>query len=54
MGTKAGERVMEGQVTIPDVCKIINADITKGKVSDWLDRDWYVNIANKRINDFVE
>lgn len=37
----------------PDVCKIINADITKEKVPDWLDRDWYVNIAKKRISDFV-
>lgn len=37
----------------PDVCKIINEDITKEKVPDWLDRDWYVNIAKKSISDFV-
>lgn len=37
----------------PDVCKIVNTDITKEKAPDWLDRSWYIEMAQKRVNDFL-
>ncbi|PZL74113.1 hypothetical protein CI088_07790 [Enterococcus plantarum] len=37
----------------PDVCKIVNTDVTKEKAPDWLDRSWYIDLAKKRIKDFL-
>lgn len=37
----------------PDVCKIVNTDVTKNKTPDWLDRSWYIDLAKKRIKDFL-
>lgn len=37
----------------PDICKIVNTDVTKEKTPDWLDRSWYIDLAKKRINDFL-
>lgn len=37
----------------PDNCVIINEDITERKVGDWLDKHWYIDLAEKRIKDFL-
>lgn len=37
----------------PDVCRIVNEDITDKDVPDWMDRDWYCDVAEKRISDFL-
>lgn len=37
----------------PDICKIVNTDVTKEKTPDWLDRSWYIDLAKKRIKDFL-
>lgn len=36
----------------PDHCKIVNTNIQGMKVPNWLDRQWYVDEAWKRINSF--
>jgi hypothetical protein len=58
--SKSGKQLMKVKNNVPqkisytpDVCRIINTDVTKEKVPDWIDRDWYVNLAKKRINDYV-
>lgn len=37
----------------PDVCRVVNTDVTTKKVPDWLDRNWYRKVAEKRISDFL-
>ncbi|MBC2238339.1 hypothetical protein [Listeria innocua] len=37
----------------PVQCFIDNSDITNKKIPDKLNRKWYINIARKRINDFL-
>ena len=37
----------------PESCKIDNSDVTNKDVPDWLDREWYVSVAQKRIKDFL-
>jgi hypothetical protein len=37
----------------PDNCVIINEDITERKVESWLDKNWYIDLAEKRIKDFL-
>lgn len=37
----------------PDVCRIVNTDVTQEKVPDWIDYQWYIDLANKRLNDFL-
>ncbi|MGX7328280.1 hypothetical protein [Enterococcus bulliens] len=58
--SKSGKQLMKVKNHVPqkisytpDVCRIINTDVTKEKVPDWIDRDWYVNLAKKRITDYV-
>ena len=36
----------------PDHCKIVNTNIQDMKVPSWLDRQWYIDEAWKRINSF--
>lgn len=33
--------------------KLVNGDINGMSVPDWLDRNWYINMARKRVNDFL-
>ncbi|WP_346936867.1 hypothetical protein [Clostridium sp.] len=37
----------------PERCFIENGDINNKRISRKLDRDWYIDVANKRIIDFV-
>lgn len=37
----------------PDHCRLVNTDINDMGCPSWLDRDWYVMLANKRISDFL-
>lgn len=37
----------------PDHCKIVNTNIQDMKVPSWLDRQWYIDEAWKRINSFL-
>lgn len=37
----------------PDHCKIVNTNIQDMKVPNWLDRQWYIDEAWKRINSFL-
>lgn len=36
----------------PDNCKIVNDDINGLQVPDWLDKEWYINLANERLKQF--
>ena len=36
----------------PQKCKLINTDVNDLNVPDWLDKDWYIQMAQKRVNDF--
>ncbi|MCV2499609.1 hypothetical protein QQG09_06495 [Melissococcus plutonius] len=38
----------------PEVCKIVNTDVTNETTPGWLDRHWYIALAQKRIKDFTE
>lgn len=37
----------------PDVCRIVNEDVNEMPIPDWLDRSWYIEMATKRINDYL-
>ena len=37
----------------PEKCKVVNSNIENGKVPDWLDRDWYIQLAEKRVKAFM-
>ncbi|GGC74851.1 hypothetical protein [Enterococcus wangshanyuanii] len=37
----------------PDICKIVNTDVTNEKTPDWLDRSWYIELTQKRVKDFL-
>lgn len=37
----------------PDTVRIINEDITKEPVPSWLNKSWYVELAQKRVEDFM-
>lgn len=36
----------------PEHCKIVNSDIRDVACPDWLDKEWYVNLAKSRLRDF--
>ncbi|MFA9375574.1 MAG: hypothetical protein ACERKZ_02355 [Lachnotalea sp.] len=36
----------------PDSCFFFNEDITSAKIPDNLDKQWYINLANKRLKDY--
>src|SRR5690606_26591563 len=48
-----GQKRIEKIANTPERCFIENGDITNKEVPRKLDRQWYVNIANKRIADFL-
>jgi len=48
-----GKQRIEKIANTPERCFIENGDITNKEVPRKLDRQWYVNIANKRIADFL-
>ena len=33
--------------------RLVNSDINEMSVPDWLDRNWYIKMAQKRVNDFL-
>lgn len=37
----------------PDVCRIVNEDIIDKEVPEWVDKQYYIDVAKKRINDFL-
>lgn len=37
----------------PEKCRIINSNIEGMEVPKWIDREWYVKLAEKRIQDFI-
>lgn len=47
-----GESIQKISYT-PDVCRIVNEDIVGQEVPNWVDRDWYIQLADKRITDFL-
>lgn len=57
---KNGDHALKFQkgklVKIPllsDFCKMIQEDVRGMEVPNWLDRQWYIDLANKRIRDFM-
>ena len=52
LGKSKGEGcTIEKFASCPDHCRIVNTDITNERVPHWLDREWYVNEAKKRLKD---
>ena len=52
LGKSKGEGcTIEKFAGCPDHCRVVNTDITDERVPDWLDREWYVNEAKKRLKD---
>lgn len=37
----------------PEHCRLVNGEVKGAKVPDWLDRQWYVNLAYDRIKKFI-
>jgi len=37
----------------PESCRIENGNVTELKVPYWLDRSWYIDLANQRIKEFL-
>lgn len=37
----------------PERCRLVNGEVKGAKVPDWLDRQWYVNLAYDRIKKFM-
>lgn len=38
----------------PEKCRVVNANVKGSPVPRWLNIDWYINVANKRIDDFLK
>ena len=38
---------------VPEKCRIVNEDITEMQVPNWLDKQWYIELSKKRVNDFL-
>ena len=36
----------------PEHARLVNSDINGMPVPDWLDRDWYISLAKKRVSGF--
>ena len=52
LGKSKGEGcTIEKFASCPDHCRVVNTDITNERVPYWLDREWYVNEAKKRLKD---
>lgn len=57
---KDGKQLMkcrDGKTTkianVPELCRIINTNIVNENVPRWLDKNWYIQLAKKRIKDFI-
>lgn len=37
----------------PDAVTLVNEDVTELSIPDWLDKTWYIDLANKRVDDFI-
>lgn len=37
----------------PEHCRLVNDEVKRAKVPDWLDRQWYINLAYDRIKKFI-
>ena len=37
----------------PEHCRLVNGEVKGAKVPDWLDRQWYINLAYDRITKFI-
>jgi hypothetical protein len=48
-----GENKLEKMANTPDHLFIDNSDITNKKVPPHLDKQWYIDFANKRLSDFL-
>lgn len=50
-------RVKNGKASkfgnIPDAVRIVNEDIKNIPAPDWLNRKWYIELAQKRVDDFI-
>ncbi|MCR8969290.1 hypothetical protein [Facklamia sp. 7083-14-GEN3] len=50
-------RINKGKKTkignIPDFCRIVNEDIVGQPIPGWLNKQWYIDLANKRVNEFL-
>lgn len=49
---KASNGRLEKLQNSPEHCFIYNDDVKDVRVPDKLDRQWYINFANKRLEDF--
>lgn len=49
---KPNNKTIEKFANTPDHCFIANTDVTKTKVPCSLDKQWYIDLANKRLNQF--
>ena len=52
MKSKKGKLVAEKFANTPEHCFIYNGDVNKTKVPDKLDRNWYIELAQKRLKQF--
>lgn len=37
----------------PEHCRLVNGEVKGAKVPDWLDKQWYMNLAHDRIQKFI-
>lgn len=52
LGKSKGEGcTIEKFAGCPEHCRIVNSDIRESGVPDWLDKNWYINEAKKRLRD---
>lgn len=52
LGKSKGEGcTIEKFAGCPEHCRIVNGDIRESGVPDWLDKNWYINEAKKRLRD---
>ena len=38
----------------PEHCRLVNGNVNGASVPEWLDKDWYVRLAEKRAGDFTD
>lgn len=49
---KAEGKTIEKFANTPDNCFIVNTEVKNAKVPEYLDKTWYINLANERLQQF--
>ena len=44
---------LDKTTSTPEKCRIVNCDITEMETPEWLDTQWYIDLAKRKISEFI-